>query len=62
MSNTDSKKKVSLFAKLNYIFDKNILLNALERDFNIKESSHDFGKNVIPMLLSEGKNIYIYRR
>ena len=44
----------------NYIFDKNILLNALERDFNIKESSHDFGKNVIPMLLSEGKNIYIY--
>ena len=44
----------------NYIFNKDILLDALERDFNIKESSHDFGKNVIPMLLSEGKDIYIY--
>ncbi|MCM1338800.1 MAG: glucose-1-phosphate adenylyltransferase, partial [Muribaculaceae bacterium] len=44
----------------NYIFDKEILLAALEKDYNIKESSHDFGKNVIPMLLNEGKNIFVY--
>ena len=44
----------------NYIFKKDILLDALERDFKIETSSHDFGKNVIPMLLNEGKNIYIY--
>ena len=44
----------------NYIFNKNILLEALDRDEEIKESSHDFGKNVIPMLLKDGKNIYIY--
>ena len=44
----------------NYIFNKNILLDALDRDEEIKESSHDFGKNVIPMLLRDGKNIYIY--
>ena len=44
----------------NYIFNKNILLDALDRDEEIKESSHDFGKNVIPMLLKDGKNIYIY--
>ena len=44
----------------NYIFNKNILTDALERDDKIQESSHDFGKNVIPMLLNEGKNIYIY--
>lgn len=44
----------------NYIFDKNILLNALEEDQKIETSSHDFGKNVIPMLLNQGKNIFVY--
>lgn len=44
----------------NYIFDKNILLDALERDAKIEVSNHDFGKNVIPMMLNEGKKIYIY--
>ena len=44
----------------NYIFDKNVLLDALYRDDVIPDSSHDFGKNVIPMLLNEGKNIFVY--
>ena len=44
----------------NYIFDKEILLDALNRDAQKQDSSHDFGKNVIPMLLGEGKNIYVY--
>jgi len=44
----------------NYIFDKDILLKALDEDFVINSSSHDFGKNVIPMLLNQGKRIYIY--
>jgi len=44
----------------NYIFDKEILLDALNRDAVKEDSSHDFGKNVIPMLLGEGKNIYVY--
>ena len=44
----------------NYIFDREILLDALERDQKIEESSHDFGKNVIPMLLKEGKKIFVY--
>lgn len=44
----------------NYIFTKDILLKALEEDAKIKDSSHDFGKNVIPMLLKQGKNVYIY--
>lgn len=44
----------------NYIFDKDVLLNALEEDELIDTSSHDFGKNVIPMLLEQGKRIYIY--
>lgn len=44
----------------NYIFNKEILLDALNRDEEIQESSHDFGKNVIPMLLKDNKKIYIY--
>lgn len=44
----------------NYIFDKDILLKALEQDASIETSSHDFGKNVIPMLLDQGKRIFIY--
>jgi len=44
----------------NYIFTKDILLNALDEDAAIKESNHDFGKNVIPMLLKQGKRVYIY--
>ena len=44
----------------NYIFDKDILLDALNRDAVKEDSAHDFGKNVIPMLLGEGKNIYVY--
>lgn len=44
----------------NYIFDKEILLDALNRDAQKQDSAHDFGKNVIPMLLGEGKNIYVY--
>ena len=44
----------------NYIFDKEILLDSLNKDANIETSHHDFGKDVIPMMLSEGKNIYVY--
>ena len=44
----------------NYIFDKTSLLKALEEDEKIENSSHDFGKNVIPMILEEGKRIYVY--
>ena len=44
----------------NYIFTKDVLLNALDKDFKDGSSSHDFGKNVIPSLLAEGKKIYVY--
>ncbi len=44
----------------NYIFNKQSLLDALNQDEGIKDSSHDFGKNVIPMMLKEGKRIYVY--
>lgn len=44
----------------NYIFDKDTLVNAIFKDAGLHSSSHDFGKNVIPTMLKEGKNIYIY--
>ena len=44
----------------NYIFNKDILLKALNEDAKIENSNHDFGKNVIPMLLEQGKRVFIY--
>lgn len=44
----------------NYIFGKHQLLDALEEDAQIEESNHDFGKNVIPMMLHQGKNVIVY--
>ena len=44
----------------NYVFGKNVLLNVLEEDHNNIESSHDFGKDVIPMMLQQGKNVMVY--
>ena len=44
----------------NYIFGKLQLLDALEEDAQIEESNHDFGKNVIPMMLHQGKNVMVY--
>lgn len=44
----------------NYIFNKDILVDALFKDACKEKSSHDFGKNVIPALLSEGKRIFVY--
>lgn len=52
--------KMCLASMGNYIFDKEVLLTALDKDVKDQSSSHDFGKNVIPSLLKEGKNIYVY--
>jgi glucose-1-phosphate adenylyltransferase len=43
-----------------YIFNWQVLRAALLEDEQNAESEHDFGKNVIPMLLGEGKRLYAY--
>ena len=43
-----------------YIFNWPTLKQALLADAKLSESDHDFGKNVIPMLLAEGKRLYAY--
>lgn len=43
-----------------YIFSWNILKEYLEMDERNPYSSHDFGKDVIPLLLDEKKRLYAY--
>lgn len=52
--------KMCLASMGNYIFEKPILVDALFKDACKENSKHDFGKNVIPSLLEEGKKIFIY--
>lgn len=44
-----------------YIFNWNILKKALQSDEKLKNSTHDFGKDIIPYLINEGKSVYAYR-
>ena len=44
----------------NYVFGKDVLLDVIEQDHNIEESNHDFGKNIIPMMLNQGRNVMVY--
>jgi glucose-1-phosphate adenylyltransferase len=43
-----------------YIFSCDVLRQALEEDNADKGSDNDFGKNVIPQLLSQGKRLFAY--
>jgi glucose-1-phosphate adenylyltransferase len=43
-----------------YIFNAKLLVEALKEDAADPESEHDFGKNIIPKLLEEGRRLYCY--
>ena len=43
-----------------YIFSTDVLVKALEEDAVDQRSSHDFGNDIIPKLLAEGKRLYTY--
>ena len=43
-----------------YSFNSNVLDQALWQDHLIKESSHDFGKDIIPALVKSGARVYSY--
>ena len=43
-----------------YIFSTKVLVDALEADAVDQRSSHDFGKDIIPTLLDQGKRLYTY--
>jgi glucose-1-phosphate adenylyltransferase len=44
----------------NYVFSKEILLDLLRKDAMVRESEHDFGKNVLPMALEDGCRLFAY--
>lgn len=55
------KKPTSTLASMGiYIFAYKVLKDALMRDAEDTSSEHDFGKNIIPMLLAEGKKLCAY--
>jgi glucose-1-phosphate adenylyltransferase len=43
-----------------YLFNLNVLDSALWEDHLEKESAHDFGKNVLPLLVSKGARVFAY--
>ena len=43
-----------------YVFTTDLLLAALREDAVDQTSEHDFGKNIIPKLLEDGKRLYTY--
>ena len=54
------KPKNNLASMGIYIFNWKILKSFLEADENDKESSNDFGKNIIPNMINMDKKIYAY--
>ena len=43
-----------------YLFNADVLKEYLVRDENTEGSSNDFGKNIIPTMLADGKKMYAY--
>lgn len=44
----------------NYVFDASTLIKEVNRDAKDRNSSHDFGKDVIPYMLANDKKVYVY--
>lgn len=44
----------------NYIFNTNELLAALEQDAANEQSAHDFGRDIIPMMVAKAKRAHVY--
>jgi glucose-1-phosphate adenylyltransferase len=43
-----------------YVFNTRMLLGVLEEDAANPESSHDFGKNIVPMMVEKGYNVFAF--
>lgn len=55
------KPKSTLASMGVYIFTWNVLRDYLIREDDNRNSEHDFGKNIIPMMLSEGRSMWAYK-
>ncbi|MFC1632182.1 glucose-1-phosphate adenylyltransferase [Candidatus Omnitrophota bacterium] len=43
-----------------YVFNRQTLIDELEEDAKLKNSEHDFGKNIIPQMLSKKRKIFAF--
>ena len=55
------KPKSNLASMGIYIFNWKLLRKMLMADMKDNDSSHDFGKDIIPAMLNEGKSVYAYK-
>lgn len=55
-----AKPKSNMASMGVYIFNWKLLRQALKEDEKDKESSNDFGKNIIPKMLNEGRKLVAY--
>ncbi len=55
------KPKSNLASMGIYIFDWKLLRKMLLADMKSADSNHDFGKDIIPALLADGKKLYAYK-
>jgi glucose-1-phosphate adenylyltransferase len=44
----------------NYIFRRKVLVDRIVEDANREDTTHDFGKDIIPRMLAEGSHIQVY--
>jgi glucose-1-phosphate adenylyltransferase len=54
------KPDFALVSMGNYFFKAGVLVDALKEDATNPVSKHDFGANIIPMLVDKGKRVYLY--
>jgi len=54
------KPDLALVSMGNYIFNQDILVNAVSEDATNDASEHDFGKNIIPALVAAGRKVFTY--
>ncbi len=51
---------MALVSMGNYFFETEVLVRALQEDAQDPDSRHDFGANIIPKLVAEGRRVFVY--
>lgn len=44
----------------NYVFRKEDLIRELDRDAAVESSKHDFGHDILPRMVADGQDVYVY--
>lgn len=44
----------------NYVFQSEALIRELDRDAQLESSKHDFGHDILPRMVADGQDVYVY--